>query len=90
MNVTHTFNVATLTKKMPTQFDRTIDVATHDKNFYILDTTDVWTEDGWLVVSQMGENVLGLRKGNLQIVAEMSADAKLHYNSNPKTIHWGL
>ena len=90
MEITTQHTVSELKKTMPETLDREITVEFNWKNWNLLDTTDVWTKDGWLVTAAFSPNTLGLRQGDQQVVATMDSDEPLFFNMNPKIKHYGI
>lgn len=91
MQTIRTYTARTnLGKTMPDALAKTITVAEHSKHFHALDTCDVWTADGYLVTAVQDDNITHhLRKADKVIVATLSLDDVLRYNSTRKAKLFG-
>jgi hypothetical protein len=87
MNIIRTFTAEDLGKTMPAIAElEAISAAQHCDNFYALDTTDVWTADGWLVTAVQDDRVSHhLRKGNGVVVAKLTPETPLYFKHTPKS-----
>lgn len=66
-----------------------ITVEQHFRFFYIFDTADVWTADGWLVTAVQNDGVTHhVRKGQQVGTIELTRDTVLAYKPNAKTKHY--
>ena len=79
-----------LGKSMPNNLPRSIVVAEHFQKFYLMDTTDVWTDDGWLVTACFSEASHQLRKGDEVERRDLAADDLLWFSPTEKTIYYGI
>lgn len=90
MNPIRTFTAADLGKTKPSHLAKSISAAEHFRAFYVLDSCDVWTDDGWLVTAVQNDGETHhLRKGRDVVVAKLPADQMFHYNPTPKAAHYG-
>jgi hypothetical protein len=87
MNIIRTFTAEDLGKTMPAIAElEVISAAQHCDNFYALDTTDVWTADGWLVTAVQDDGVTHhLRKGADVVVAKLTPETPLYFKHTPKS-----
>jgi len=64
----------------------TITAAEHASLFFVFDTCDVWTQDGWLVTAVQENGIHHLRKGSDRATARLDADEVLRYTPNFKAL----
>jgi hypothetical protein len=65
-----------------------IGVCDHASAFYVFDTCDVWTQDGWLITAIQDDGIHHLRKGCERALAEMDGTEVLRYIPTPKSLHY--
>ena len=88
MEIIRTFTTTDLGKTMPQGVLRMVTAEEHNQRFYAFDTTDVWTDDGWLVTAVQNDGVTHhMRKGKDVMVAEIDPATVFHYTPTPKTLY---
>jgi hypothetical protein len=86
MKIIESYTTEELGKTMPTGPLKMVTALEHDQRFYAFDTTDVWTDDGWLITAVKSDGLTHfMRKGRWVRVAMLPPDTMLHYKPDPKT-----
>lgn len=86
MKIIESYTTEELGKTMPTGPLKMVTAREHDQRFYAFDTTDVWTDDGWLINAVISDGLTHfMRKGRLARVAMLPPDTMLHYKPDFKT-----
>lgn len=75
-------------KKSPDKATHEICVDDHASAFYMFDTSDVWTQDGWLITAVQDDGIHHLRRGRERALARMDGTEVLRYTPTPKSLHY--
>lgn len=87
--ISQTQSSTALLKSMPKALTHSITVGEHFKQFYLLDTCDVWTSDGWLVTAVQNDGKTHhLRKGSDIKIETLHAEMPLFFVPNAKARHF--
>lgn len=80
--------VTCLGRMMPHFGLLTITAAEHYRYFYIFDTCDVWTADGWLVTAVQNDGETHhVRRDTLTGTVVLPGDTVLYYTPTQKSTH---
>lgn len=88
MNIVNVHTTSHRLDRVKKAATHTVTVAANFANFYLLQSADMWTADGWLLTACYDANTAQLRKGDQVARAILADDELLHFAITPAIKHY--